>query len=169
MWGAVAFSGRGEDGTRGARHELRRYRKSLVGCSPCRAAPERLSPLRRVRDRMPGHSHFSWSWWHEYTLLVCHPSDRLATLSCCCWRWSSCCRCPCCRSLSCCANRSATDPAAPRCGVCVPCPQPRATPELPGRCRTAQTFWVLKAFCRSLATSRNGCKFAGAETAEEGA
>jgi hypothetical protein len=28
----------------GRRHELRRYRKSLVGCSPCRAAPER--PIR---------------------------------------------------------------------------------------------------------------------------
>eukprot|EP00964_Phaeocystis_antarctica_P134080 scaffold98315_cov64-Phaeocystis_antarctica.AAC.4 len=123
-----------------------------------------------------------WPWWHRLHCVylsiylsvsrltpVCHPSGRLATLSCCRWRWSSCCRCPCCRSLSCCANRSATDPAAPRRGVCAPCPQPRATPELPGRCGTAPTFWELKAFCRGLATSRNGCKFAGAERAVEGA
>jgi hypothetical protein len=37
------FGTRGEEtGRAGRRHELRRYRKSLVGCSPCRAAPERL-------------------------------------------------------------------------------------------------------------------------------
>ena len=39
--GAVDFGTRGGRDA-GRRHELRRYRKSLVGCSPCRAAPERL-------------------------------------------------------------------------------------------------------------------------------
>jgi hypothetical protein len=38
--GAVDFGTR-EGRDAGRRHELRRYRKSLVGCSPCRAAPER--------------------------------------------------------------------------------------------------------------------------------
>ncbi len=36
------FRDAGRTGDAGRRHELRRYRKSLVGCSPCRAAPERL-------------------------------------------------------------------------------------------------------------------------------
>ena len=41
--GAVDFWTRGGRDA-GRRHELRRYRKSLVGCSPCRAAPKDRAP-----------------------------------------------------------------------------------------------------------------------------
>ena len=58
--GAVDFWSRGRRDA-GRRHELRRYRKSLVGCSPCRAARARRRSELGNRGRLR-HGQLSSPW-----------------------------------------------------------------------------------------------------------